>query len=607
MFTQDKKKKELKLRKKLQKKRSVFAALVDAESHGEYNEYSQKAVSLGTGSKKRFAGGLFKQLGRGGRILAMLLGFVFMVVFFGSMGLVAGKTGISVGQGVLFSSILFFVLLAIIGIFFITSQLFLSQDLLYYLALPIESKQLWRSKMLVVYLQTALYNLAAVSVYFGALCYSRGFGWQEILSGALCLLLTTHYQFALLCIVISLICASLRRLNRKRFNDIMGSLIIVLALGIGVGSQFLPELMAKQAGVGVLPNLADQLTQNPYVSALLLILAAPIYFLLRLPSALLALGAGLLSFLLLAAANYMYGKKSYLPTVTRLLSAGEKRSRKKISRKEGSKYYGVRSSFKALAHQDVTQILRTPVHKQQIALSALLMPLYFLVIFVIAFVRGMQSSKSGALVRNFAELRRWTETTVRWNTPVLGYVALALIGSVLFFCMSNIASSVTLSRDGETFFFLKALPISPRTYLYSRLRTNLFSLLPALLVPVVILLLSGLSWGVVLFLLALLLFHCMTIVGVTPMIDILSPRLHWKSEMQLYKSGKMVLKTYATLLFDLLLVLPEGLLAYFHYAKQFLGHDIFCAALAGIAVLRVLSVFFFLLPFYVKRIRAQEG
>ena len=496
------------------------------------------------GSTRR---GFWGGLGSGVRKVAMGFLFLLLAAMFFMMGFMMGETGTTPYVAFSLCVVCLVGLTLLTGLYQAVNILYFVRDLGYYLTLPVSATTVMWAKLAHFLGMSLLGDLIILPVGLGCLLSNGAapLAW-----------VTMTVAFALSAIAVNLalviICVPLMRFSRLAhdkdlFSRAFGGLIIVLALVLGVGSQF----ALRGDGLASLASGSEQLLSGGVPAAVMGLLCPP--SLLARPvvggDALGAL-AGLLGMLATVVVYALIlsavARRWYFEGVQALQGAGGKRGRR-VEGAELAHATRTRGTFAANLSRDWKTMVRVPVFFNQFVLSSLLMPLYFAVIMVVSgFVGFSQASEAGIEPMALLEMIRSLTALLTFDSPALAWCAVGVLVFALFMGFSAYSFTMGVSRDGEDFFFLRGLPMDWSAYLASKFVSPfLLSTVPMLLLIVVALVLLGVPVAPSVYLVCVYLGATASLGLLSLGLGALFPRLAWDNEAQLVKGGGATLMVFA--------------------------------------------------------------
>lgn len=554
-----------------------FRVLLFAIRKGE-----QRVDAAGMGLSGDGGSKALSRIGTLGRRVLLAVALLLLSAAFFVAGLAAGMGGAS-PYAVFSLSVAALVLTTVlVGLYQAVSTLYFVRDLSYYLTLPLSAASVMWAKLAHFLAGVLVGDLIFLPMSLGCLFARLAPATSYVAATLAFLLCAVSVNLALTIVCVVLMRFSRLAHNKDRFARVFGALIMVLALAVGVGSQLLGRsegaisgavggatgLMSSGPGtvvVGVLcpPWLASRLVLEGGPAAALGGLAAMV--------ALVAVYA-----LLLNACAVRW----YFEGVRALQGAGEKGARR-LDAAGLRDATGLRGAFAANLSRDWKSVVRTPVFFNQCVLGLVLMPLYFVAIIAVSVFVG--TSDTDLELAQLLELASLFTSLLTLDSSLLAGCALAVLGVSVFMGISSYPFTMAVSRDGEDFFFLRALPMDWRAYLVAKY-------VPAAVLsgaPVVVLLLAA---AVVLRVPAASAAYLVAVyLAATTSVGLLSlgvgarfPRLHWDNEAQLFKGGQASLLVLAGMLVAAVVLLAPAAVIALPFISP--GFSAAVALLAGLAL-----------------------
>ena len=494
--------------------------------------------------------GLLSSLGSGARKVAM--GFLFLLVaaMFFMMGYMLGEVGITPYLAFSLCVVALVGLTVLTGLYQAVNILYFVRDLGYYLTLPISATTIMWAKLVHFLGMSLLGDLILLPVALGCLLSVGAAPGTWVAVTAAFALAAVAVNLALVIVCVPLMRFSRLAHDKDLFSRVFGGLIIVLALAIGVGSQF----AFQGDGLASLASGAGGLLSGGVPAVVVGVLCPPSLFARPVVGGdvIAALG-GLLGMLasvaLYAVILSVVARRWYFEGVQALQGAGGKRGRR-VEGAELTQATSTRGSFAANLSRDWKMMVRVPVFFNQFVLSSLLMPLYFIVIMVVSGVVGVsQAADAGMDPAALLEMARSLTALLTFDSPALAWCAVGVLFFGLFLGFSSYSFTMGVSRDGEDFFFLRGLPMNWSAYLAAKFVSPFaLSTVPMLVLFVAAIVLLGVPAAAGAYLVAFYL-------GATVSLGLLSlglgarfPRLTWDNEAQLVKGGGATLMVFAGLL-----------------------------------------------------------
>ncbi|USG66713.1 hypothetical protein NDK47_05285 [Brevibacillus ruminantium] len=462
----------------------------------------------------------------------MMSGYVlFTSMMYDSLQMVGQET-VLLGLGLGIASLAIFLL----GIFYVLSVFYYSQDIQHLLPLPLKPGQIIGAKFLVTLLYeylTELLLLAPLLITYGV----------KSSAGPL------YYLYALIAFlalpIIPLSLASLVAMLFMRFTNVgkskdrfrlVGGLI---GISIAVGFQAVVQRGARNL------NSPEQIQEmlltdkNGFLTLVTQLFPTSRLGAMALAEASTLVGLGYLAMFLAVTAAFaavfiLLGERLYLKGVVGITETAAKR--KQATAEEFDRLTGKSSAFVAYAWKEWKMLIRTPAFLLNCVLSSLFLPL---IAFIPLFARS----------EGMSEL---AELGAKLQSDTAAGVGIAIVFAVaLFISTTNSISVTAISREGQGFFVNKFLPVRSTVIILSKtipgILLGIFSLLLMEIVAAVVLkapftfLLMGLLSAVpgILFI---------NLIGIV--IDLNMPKLDWDSEQ---KAVKQNLNTLIPLIFTFVL------------------------------------------------------
>ena len=522
--------------------RVMLRVIVRGEQHLD-------STGMGLGDDGTPRKGFWGGLGVGVRRVAMGLVFLLLAALFFMMGYLLGEAGVTPYVAFSLCVVCLVGLTVLTGLYQAVNILYFVRDLGYYLTLPVSATTVMWAKLTHFLGMSLLGDLIILPVGLGCL----------LANGAAPLTwVAMTIAFALSAIAVDLalviVCVPLMRFSRLAhdkdlFSRFFGGLIIVLALVIGVGSQF----ALRGDGLASLAAGSERLLSGGVPAVAMGLLCPP--SLLARPvvegdalGALAGLLAMLVSVVVYALVLSAVARRWYFEGVQALQGAGGRRGRR-VEGAELARATRTRGALAANLSRDWKTMARVPVFFNQFVLSSLLMPLYFVVIMVVSGAVGAsQATEAGMDPAALLEMARSLTALLAFDSPALAWCAVGVLVFGLFLGFSSYSFTMGVSRDGEDFFFMRGLPMNWSAYLAAKfVAPYALSTVPMLVLIVVALVVLGVPAAAGLYLVAIYLGATITLGLLSLGLGALFPRLTWDNEAQLVKGGGATLMVFAGL------------------------------------------------------------
>lgn len=365
------------------------------------------------------------------------------------------------------------VVIMIFAASYIISYFYMSKDLDTLLALPVKGRSIIYSKLLTVLVTEYLFvfpiMLPVILIY----------GINEQAG-------VVYYFYALLTLLILplvvlgmvsiLVMALMRGANLRLKKDKAQTLILFFTLAIIIAIQFGATKMGSSMGQGDPMAAVETMLQN---SNALLDMVAKIFFPATLAGKAMVLHdqiAGLLYLLMFLVLAFIiivlcgvFGEKVYIQSVLSAKQGAKSETKKKTV--HSVKDAKSQSPTAAIFKNDLRLILRTPIFMYNSIGMVVMMPL---VLVIMAMASGMQEQISPEIITGY-------------EVPAI------LIGAAVFafFAGFNPTAATTFSREGQSFWVTKTMPVTTNEQMNARLATHF-------LINLATVLLCGIAFSIVL-------------------------------------------------------------------------------------------------------------
>ena len=507
-------------------------------------------TGMGIGGDAEATGkGVATKVGLGLRRVAMAVLYLILAGAFFALGIGLGAAGVTPYSAFSLSVVSLVTLTVLTGVYQAVNILYFVRDLSYYLTLPISATTIMWAKLTHFLALSVLGDLILVPVPLGCLFALSAPALTWPLTVVAFVLCAAAVNLALVIVCVPIMRFSRLAHDKDRFSRVFGGLIVVLALAVGVGSQF----ALRGDGLASLASGADELLSGGVPMVVMGVICPPSLFVRQaLTGDALGVASGLAlmvaSVALYALVLSVIARRWYFEGVQSLQGAGAKSGRR-VEGAELARATRSRGQVSANLSRDWKTMVRVPVFFNQFVLSSLLMPLYFVVIMVASGVLAFsEMEQAGVSVPMLLELVRTVTATFTPGSLELAWCAVGVLGFSILLGFSSYTFTMGVSRDGDDFFFLRALPMDWRSYLVAKF-VSPFALST---VPMLVLMLAALVvLGVPVVSGAYLV---LVYLGATATLGLLSlglgarfPRLTWDNEAQLVKGGGATLMVFAGL------------------------------------------------------------
>lgn len=556
---------------------SQFRVLLFAIRKGE-----ERVDATGMGLSGDDGTRVLSRVGSLGRNVLVAITLVALGAVFFIAGMGAGVAGASAHAVFSLSVVALVLMTVLVGLYQAVNTLYFVRDLGYYLTLPLTPASVMWAKLAHFLAGVLVGDLIFLPMTLGCL-FSHSAPAPSFVAAALAFLLcalSVNFALTIACVILMRFSRLAR--DKDRFSRVFGAVIMVCALAIGVGSQLFGR--AGDAIAGAVGGAAGLVSSAPG-AALVGVLCPPwLASGLALSDAPLEALGGLLAMAALAGVYALAlnacARRWYFEGVRSLQGAGDKGARR-LDAAGLRKATGVRGAFAANLSRDWKAVVRTPVFFNQCVLSLILMPLYFVAIIAVSAIVG--SGEGNLDLAFLLEAAPHVTSQIVFDSPLLCACALGVLGISVLMGISSYPFTMAVSRDGEDFFFLRALPMDWRAYLAAKfVPTAALSGAPVALLLVVATVLLRVPLAAAAYLIVVYL-AATTSVGLLSLgVGAWFPRLHWDNETQLFKGGQSSLLVLAGMLVAALVLLAPGFVVALPFVSP--GFDVAVALLAGLGL-----------------------
>jgi len=455
--------------------------------------------------------------------LGVVFGLTPLIVLYTVMMNGVFSIGLSLNQPELVLLIAFLwtqILVFIFGIFYIMSTFYFSKDLNILIPLPLKPYQVLVSKMIVVMVNeylTLLPILLPPIIIFGVRMEQGFIYWIKsfllvLASPVLPLVLDALFIMVLM-----------RFINFRKSKDLLAVIGGFLGLFIGLGTNFIVTRIPKGNEEEFLRNIVTgqsemfRLIAERFPPSLWATLGLSRQGLEGAGNFALFIAVSILLFLVLM----WLGNKIFYKSVLSGLEVARKK--KALSAEEANRKYGkVSTPVLAILRREWMLLLRTPVYFLNGLVGIIIGP--FMVVFM--FFAGDQSGEFGQLLYMLQD------------KSLSIYVTLGGLALALFTAGMNVAASTVVSREGQTFWIAKMIPVSPKQQVMGKY-INVFSISEIGILVTTVLLAVFLKISLVKILVIIILgtLGSIPLTALNMLIDVLHPKLVWNNPQEAMKQN----------------------------------------------------------------------
>lgn len=454
--------------------------------------------------------------------LAIIIGICPLIALYSIMMLGVFNTGLTLNQPEIVLTVSFLlgqIIVLIFGIFYVMGTLYFANDMNILVPLPLKPYEVLGSKIAVVMINeymTLLPILLPPVIIYGAGMKQNLFYWVK----AIAIILASPVIPLILDAIFILII--MRFVNVRRNKDLFavlgGFFGIFIAIVINVITQRMPSENEEEflrnllvGNIELIDLIGSKFPPSLWATrALSQTGVSGVFYLL-----LFIIVSSLMFVLLMWLSNRIFYKS--------LLSGQEvSRKNKRLSTSEAErKFSKATSPAVSIFRREWKILLRTPVYMLNGLSGVIIAPVFIAIMFL--------SQKSDDMQELFELLKQ------PGMSLILTLIALA---AVLFTSGVNVVASTAVSREGQTFWISKIIPVSPRQQVMGKfLNSYSVSLLGVIVMSAVM---------TILFALPVTRFIVMVIIGAAgsvPMtalsllVDVLNPKLTWNNPQEAMKQN----------------------------------------------------------------------
>lgn len=396
-----------------------------------------------------------------------------------------------------------------LGIMPMLNLLYFSKDSEFFFALPVSQSKVYFAKLFTVYITQLVITAVIILPALFTVGIMAGLSWAFFPSMILATVMLPCFPL----MIISVICLPIMYVIRFFKNRGAAASIMAMALFVGLFAVYMAVM--NSSGTSELDEtsiIEPVLSMAKIFVPLLAISRFATFTNFGGYESVLSMLINFLIFIvpamMLFAIALIISRRAYFHAVASQL---ENQSRSS----GGSVYQDKMSSLKALMLREWKLIWRTPVFSVQCFAGLLLTP-------IILIVMGASELSTNELEGH---------TIILWLTATLIIQALASM---------NIGASTSFSRDGESFFLNKLLPISYQDQIKAKI--ILYNLIYGIVIVICIVIcyvFFGLeNWWIGLMLGAYTLVYNYGFISLCILIDLSKPKLDWRSYREIVKNSR---------------------------------------------------------------------
>ncbi len=522
---------------------SHFRSMLSVIRRGEVREEIDAEGLLGSSSDKLSP--------TAKRVFSGVLLVVLCLVLFGGGCVTASASDLDIIRVFFMMVASLVVLVVVMGFYQAVNMLYFVKDLNFYLALPVSAVTIMGAKLAYYILSQVAINCVVVSFGLGFLA-GRGADPASfvilILAFLPCVIATA---LALIIIVIPVMRFSRIAADKDKFARVFGTLATIVSVLVA----FAVNLVTRSASSSTMSSLGDAASHG-IVGVVLAVVCAPTLLISEVFAGNVVLGlVGMYALALIyVAVTALFAKKWYFEGVRSIQGGSGKKSRKRYSAGELAGAVKQRGQFKAFLAQDVANLVRVPAFFQQFVLPMFIGSLGIALIGVVSIYS-----------KDAEEFNEISGLLLTANVDANTYLALvfALMAIGIFSCLTSHLFSFALGRDGEDFFFLRAMPLNMRDYVASKFASGyLIARVPVF----VVLLVAAIVVGIPVDAAVVAVLACalpLTAVDLLMFaIGSKKPRLAWENEAQLCRQSDATLYMFIAFIVGIVAFALPGMAAF---------------------------------------------
>ncbi len=447
-------------------------------------------------------------------IVPLLVLYTGLMISLFAAGTLIGQPGLILTLSLMLAQIT----ILIFGLFYVIGSFYFSTDMDSFVPLPLKPYEVIGGKFAVIMVNEYLTSMPILLPPL--IIYGIGTA-QGLLYWIKSLLLALAVPVLPLTAAALFIMLMMRFVNLRRYKDALaiigGIAILILSIGFSMYMQKMPqnaeELQNFFAGTtGFADMVGERFPPLQWAARSLTEggLAGIGYLLLFLCT------CAILFILLLMLANKVFYKA---------LLAGQEVSRKKkaLTDQQKQNLYGRASGqVSAMMKREWKLLVRTPIYVMNGLVGTIIGPFILIIMMV---VQGSEPEFAAL----FAEIA---------NPEVAPYVLLGGLGLMLFTSGMNLVASTALSREGQTLWITKMIPVTVRQQVNAKLLISLIvSTIGVLVTALIMLIFMKLPVIWVLGATVVGIIGSVPMVALSLLLDVFHPKLIWNSEQEAMKQN----------------------------------------------------------------------
>lgn len=476
-------------------------------------------TSIGSGSKSKSSDKKLIYTILGIVTVPLVLGII-SVMFLGLYGVLKsiGQQGLILAMGYNITATIIF----IFGIMSIMSVLYFSKDIEYILPLPFKAHEISLAKFTTV----LIYQYISVIAILGPITLIYGIGEG---SGVL------YYVISLVCLIlvpiIPILYSAIISMVLMRFTGISkhkdalkfisGFLALLLGIGINILSSSMGRKLADdsealkriiEAGNNSLVNGISDVFITPKLATLATMSS-------HINKSLINIGLFVLVNILAIVIFVIIADNLYLKGVVGISESFSKRE--KLSAEKLSKNITQNSLLKAWVIKELRLLFRTPAYVLNCISTIILIP-------VILVIPMLSDGGISVIIENAKFLRESSNFNI-----IIG----VFFGAIAFITGLNPSAPTAISREGDTIFISKYLPVSYLIQIIAKIISAVIINYPLVIIVLIGFIAVGMPLTLILLLAIIGLLEVIFLSAVGVLIDLHSPKLVWDNEQKAVKQN----------------------------------------------------------------------
>lgn len=426
----------------------------------------------------------------------------------------------------------------IFSVFNVVGMFYFSKDQDALLSLPVKAKDLMLAKyfasLLTSYIMLIILELpvmigVGIALKAGIVFY---------LYSLLIFLITPIIPSIISCIIVMIVLSFVSVGKSKNFFMYAATIITIIFL---IGYSYISQTFLLESLGGVMPSISSlEAMYLPYLKSLFPFYNSAITSLLNYNNFL-----GFASIMTFIGINFIilfifYNSFGglYLKGVTKNSGTSNK---KKINA-EGLRKIKKGSTFFELVKKDWLVIRRTPTYMLNLVLILLIVPF----VFVVSMIVSTAGTDDISILLEMINL----------NSPT---AYLVIIIAFLLFLSTSAVSATAISREGNSFWFMKAIPVDYRTQINAKVFLGfLIDVINTILIFVPLAIMFKIDFVYALLILIPLIIYILILNYLGILLDLKRPSLNWSNEIEAVKQNVNVL--YAIFISIFICLIPGALI-----------------------------------------------